>query len=93
MKTLSIIAAMFACATSMAQDYDEYLVPAYTLPDPLVSNNGAQAGNSKAWTAARRPEIRQLFENNVYGVMPKDYDSIRYETLREDFANYHFYRK
>ena len=41
MKTLSIIAAMFACATSMAQDYDEHIVPAYTLPVPLVKLSAA----------------------------------------------------
>ncbi|WP_126245050.1 glucuronyl esterase domain-containing protein [Chitinophaga rhizosphaerae] len=84
MKTITFLTALLVSATTFAQNYDEALVPAYTLPDPLVLLNGQPVRNAKTWETARRPEILRLFENNVYGVMPKDVDSIRFETLREN---------
>lgn len=61
-------------------NYDESKVPAYTLPDVLKTTTGATINNKTAWEQTRRPEILTLFENNVYGQMPKSYDSIRYST-------------
>ncbi|MGE7773972.1 prolyl oligopeptidase family serine peptidase [Chitinophaga sp. NPDC101104] len=84
MKTITFLTALLVSATTFAQNYDEALVPAYTLPDPLVLLNGQPVSDAKTWKTARRPEILRLFENNVYGVMPKDMDSTRFETLRQN---------
>lgn len=49
---------------------DESLVPAYTLPDPLVSNSGQPVATCEQWQSQRRPEILRLFQDHVYGHSP-----------------------
>lgn len=56
-------------AQQFAANYDETKVPAYTLPDPLVFNNGEKVKNNKEWDN-RRAEILKMFENEVYGISP-----------------------
>lgn len=50
--------------------YDESRVPAYTLPDLLVTEKGKSVKNTKQWEKARRPEILGLFSEQVYGKTP-----------------------
>ncbi len=52
-------------------NYDETKVPAYTLPDPLVLQNGKPVETAKAWYQKRRPEILSLFESEQFGKAPK----------------------
>jgi len=47
--------------------YDESMVPQYTLPDPLVMLNGERVTNTTDWNGRRRPEILKMFETDVYG--------------------------
>jgi hypothetical protein len=56
-------------AQQFVANYDETKVPAYTLPDPLVFNNGDKVQNKKDW-AGRRTEILKIFEDEVYGISP-----------------------
>lgn len=51
-------------------NFDESKIPAYTLPDPLIFNNGSKVSTKADWEK-RREEIYKLFENEVYGVSPK----------------------
>ena len=51
-------------------NYDESKVPAYTLPNPLVMENGVKVTTPAQWWNQRRPEILKLFEENVYGKVP-----------------------
>jgi hypothetical protein len=51
-------------------NYDEALVGNYTLPNPLVLENGKPVRDAKTWTEKRRPEIVRLFEENEYGRAP-----------------------
>ena len=51
-------------------NYDESKMPKYTLPDPLIFNNGAKVATKADWEK-RRAEIYKLFENEVFGVSPK----------------------
>jgi dienelactone hydrolase len=55
----------------------KYKLPNYTLPKLLVNTDGTKVKTSQDWMAKRRPEILRLFEDNVYGQFPKDFDSIR----------------
>ena len=48
----------------------EAKIPAYTLPDPLVTEAGKPVTNSKIWWEQRRPEILAMFENEMYGRTP-----------------------
>lgn len=58
---------------------DEAKVPAYTLPDPLVSQDGRRVAACTAWSD-RRQEILGAFETNVYGRTPKVDVHLRFET-------------
>ncbi len=58
---------------SMAQaeaNYDESKVPAFKLPDPLVTFNGKKIKNVKQWEKKRRPELLHFFTENFYGEIP-----------------------
>jgi hypothetical protein len=56
-------------AQQFVANYDETKVPAYTLPNPLVFNNGDKVQNKKDWDR-RRTEILKIFEDEVYGISP-----------------------
>ena len=51
--------------------YDEQKVRHYTLPNPLVCEDGSAVTDSVVWFEKRRLEILHLFENEVYGRSPK----------------------
>jgi len=79
MKFTIAIFFLFTLGCSVkAQNYDEQLVPQYVLPQLLKTNNGKPVRNKTEWETVRRPEIIHLFEENVYGQMPHDIDSIKY---------------
>jgi hypothetical protein len=78
------IAASFAMAQQDA-NYDENLVPEYTLPDPLTLADGTPVASGDDWPR-RRAEIMQLFEEHVYGRVP-DVDVDVSFTLVEEDAN------
>lgn len=64
-------------------NYDESKVPALILPDPFVSENGKLISTVSDWEKIRRPEIFNLFEREVYGNLPKDFDAISYALVTE----------
>ena len=51
-------------------NYDESKMPDYQLPELLVAANGTKISGSKSWLEIRRPEILNLFEENMYGKIP-----------------------
>ncbi|MBN2028760.1 acetylxylan esterase [bacterium] len=59
-------------------NYDESRVPEYTLPDPLVMQDGRTVVDAHMWTEERRPEILRLFEEQVYGKSPGRPDSMSF---------------
>lgn len=69
-----------------SQNYDESKVPAYTLPDVLKTSAGKKVLTRSVWEQTRRPEVLRLFEENVYGKVPQDYDSIKF-TITNDVSN------
>lgn len=50
-------------------NYDESKVPAYTLPDPLVFEDGKPVKSAEDWSK-RRAELLKLFAEHVYGNTP-----------------------
>jgi len=73
MNKLLFLFLLFGSISSFGQtfvaNYDEAKMPAYTLPDPLIFNNGQPVKNKDDWKK-RRAELLTLFENEVYGKTP-----------------------
>lgn len=75
MKQIAFPGLLLLCCLSLSltgraqnnANYDESLVPAYTLPDLLTMQDGKKVTDANTWTKQRRPEILHLFETNVYG--------------------------
>src|SRR4051812_24703081 len=59
-----------ALAQPAGANYDEGKVPGYTLPDPLVFNDGSPVKTPSQWKEKRRAELLRLFEQHVYGRAP-----------------------
>ncbi|MCA9412493.1 MAG: acetylxylan esterase [Candidatus Omnitrophica bacterium] len=68
-------------AEKFEPNYDESKVPEYTLPDPLVLSNGEKVTDAKTWKEVRRPEILNLFAEEVYGKTPEAPDLLRYQVI------------
>lgn len=69
-------------------NYDEAKVGSYTLPDPLLMNDGRKVTTAAQWRT-RRQEILKLYETNVYGQTPAAAQAVRIgfvETSRDTKA-------
>jgi hypothetical protein len=82
--TVIVLTASKLPAQDFQPNYDEEKVPKYTLPDVLKTLDGKTVRNQKVWERSRRPEILKLFEDHIYGQMPKSYDSISYSIANEN---------
>ncbi|HAZ64129.1 MAG TPA: acetylxylan esterase [Armatimonadetes bacterium] len=67
-------------------NYDETVVPDYTLPDPLVTADGRRVESEREWTSGRRAEVLDLFQRHVYGRTPLPPSPIIYEVFDQDTA-------
>ncbi|MDF1861271.1 MAG: acetylxylan esterase [Verrucomicrobiales bacterium] len=63
---LLLLSAAFLPAEEYVPIYDEKEVPEYTLPDPLVFENGEKVETAADWWK-RRAELLRLFSHHVYG--------------------------
>lgn len=73
--TLLVLMLAFTGAALAAEKeppiiYDEAKVPPYTLPDPLVLQDGQKVTTPEVWFKQRRPELIKLFETQEYGKSP-----------------------
>jgi len=65
-------------------NYDEALVPDYTLPDPLVMTDSRPVSSAAMWREQRRPEVLGLFSDHVYGRTPSVKTKLEFEVLSTD---------
>ena len=65
-------------------NYDESRVPGYVLPATLKTAGNKPVKHKRSWEKIRRPEILKLFEENIYGQMPKQYSSFSFTVQQED---------
>jgi len=63
-------------------NYYESKVPLYILPDPLVMSDGEIVKDRLTWLEKRRPEILELYKNEVYGRIPEWEGRVRFETIK-----------
>lgn len=80
---------MASCLAVNAQgpssaNYDESKAGTFTLPDPLILNNGKPVPTAREWMKRRRAEILELFETNVYGRSPRPPKHIRFNVFDVD---------
>ena len=84
MKALIVCLFIITLIQVEAQNYDETKVPSYTLPELLKTSDGQIVKSTSDWERMSRPEVLTLFENHVYGQMPKSYDSIKFTVAKEE---------
>jgi dienelactone hydrolase len=78
-----VFVVFFLPLTLAAQNYDESKAGTYTLPPLLVDSDGKTVKNESQWEASRRVEVLQLFEEHVYGTMPKSFDSVSFKVVND----------
>ncbi len=79
-----LLFTLTAAAQPAKVNYDESKVPAYTLPELLVTSSGETVDDAEEWESVRRPEILRLFEEHVYGKMPGRPNDLSFEVLSVD---------
>lgn len=81
---LPLLLAMNMNAQPAGTNYDESKVPSYSLPNPLELSNGKAVTDPETWFTVRRPQILQLFADQVYGKAPGRPARIRTEIVSFD---------
>lgn len=65
-----------------AANYDESKMDIFSKPpDALLLSNGKKVESAKVWWEKRRPEIAELFDREIYGRVPKNTPSVRWELI------------
>ncbi len=65
-----------------AANYDESKADIFSKPpDALLLSNGKKVESAKVWWEKRRPEIAELFDREIYGRVPKNTPSVRWELI------------
>jgi len=82
--TAFLLALCFLPFALRAVNTNEALVGAYTLPDPLVLQNGKPVTSAKTWTKQRRPEILKLYEEQIYGRTPEPTPKMKFDVWDVD---------
>lgn len=72
---------LLACCSLYGQ---EGIIPYYTLPDLLKLDRGKIVRNHRTWETERRPEIMEVFSNEMYGHVPGRPEGLHFETLSVD---------
>ncbi len=81
------VAPFFFAQPGQAQfkpNYDESKVPAYTLPDPLVMENGQKVDSPETWRTKRRSELLRIFQEQEYGHSPGRPADLKFKVVSTD---------
>lgn len=73
-----------ALKTGHVSNYDESKVGQYTLPDPLVLQNGTPVRDARTWLQRRRPEIVRLYETEIFGRIPERTPKVTWQVTGTD---------
>ena len=65
-------------------NYDEANVPSYTLPDPLLGQDGRMVSSAEDWSQWRRTEVLELFQTHMYGKSPNPPPTLTFKVLESD---------
>ena len=78
--------ALRRAPTGHLTNYDEAKVGTYTLPDPLVLQNGQPVRDAATWFNVRRPELIELYAREIFGRVPSTAPKVRFEVVATDPA-------
>lgn len=67
-------------------NYDESKVPAFELPSLLTCADGSVVTTARQWERKRRPEVLEMFEQQMFGCTPKEKIRMRTEVVAENPA-------
>lgn len=85
--TLGCLFALLCLTTSQAQQraatYSELDVPTYTLPNILQAPDGKIATTAVEWQQQVRPQLLNVFREQVYGSLPQTNIETTYKVLEE----------
>ena len=70
--------------TGHISNYDEARVGTYTLPDPLVLQNGQPVRDADTWFKQRRPELLRLYKAEIYGRVPERAPQVTFAVVETD---------
>ena len=76
---LSLLGALVVTALTPAAD-----PPKFTFPDPLVMKDGTKVATKDDWQTKRVPELKELFQKEMYGKYPEAKVKLTAKTLFED---------
>lgn len=85
--TVSLSILLFSCslhAQKRETNYDEAKVPAYELPDPLQFDDGREVRIARQWEKKRRPQVLEVFAQEMYGHMPARPEGLHFSTISEE---------
>jgi hypothetical protein len=73
-----------AKATGHVSNYSEDKVRPYTLPDPLVMASGERVTRADQWFKSRRPEILELYRDEIYRHVPAGAPRVTWEVTEPE---------
>jgi len=79
-----IVPFSIAHAVPPEPNYDEAKVPHYVLPDPLTLADGQPVTDAATWETRRRPEILELFREQMFGRSPGRPAELRFSQFERD---------
>ena len=69
---------------SLRPNYNELLANPFPFyPDPFTTFSGKKVKNARMWYKVRRPEIKEVFEREVYGRIPDNVPDVSWHIARE----------
>ncbi|HYV38311.1 MAG TPA: hypothetical protein VE988_21690 [Gemmataceae bacterium] len=74
----------YANKTGHISNYDESKVKPYKLPELLKMANGELVQDAKMWFEKRRPEILKLFQTEIFGRIPANAPSVKWQVASTD---------
>jgi len=81
MKLLQIDSLRPGPSPSGANSDESKANPHPELPDPLKLDNGEKVTSAEMWWKLRRPEIKEYFDREIYGRVPKDVPKVTWEII------------
>jgi len=80
---LVFLLTVFQSAGQDGFNYDESKVPQFKLTDPLVFPGGRKVRSVKSWERRRKPQIFNLFEDQMFGKIPAGLKITHFRVLEE----------